>query len=330
MGKFIVKRLLQSVVILFCVMLIIYTLIYCMPTSYVETMARQLAQNPGSTKSAAEWIAELNAQYGMDQGIIKGFFTWLKSAVVGDFGDSWKWTAPVTQVFSDVIWVSFVLGLVSMLLQVVIAIPLGVLAAKKQYSAIDYTVTVIALIGISMPTFFVASLLKLIFAVHLGWFEVVGLTSARYFDSLSAIGKIGNMAWHLVLPTVTIVIISIGGLMRYTRTNMLEVLNADYVRTARAKGLPEKKVINYHAFRNTLIPIVTILGGSLPSLFAGALITEQLFSIPGIGYTAYQSMIAGDIPFTMFYLSFMAILTLIGNLLADILYAVVDPRVRLS
>ena len=118
--------------------------------------------------------------------------------------------------------------------------------------------------------------------------------------------------------------------MRYTRTNTLEVLNADYIRTARAKGLPEKKVIGYHAFRNTLIPIVTILGGSLPSLFSGALITEQLFSIPGIGYTAYQSMIVGDIPFTMFYLSFMAILTLIGNLIADLLYAAVDPRVRLS
>jgi peptide/nickel transport system permease protein len=139
-----------------------------------------------------------------------------------------------------------------------------------------------------------------------------------------------NQAWHLVLPVVTIVIISIGGLMRYTRTNMLEVLNADYIRTARAKGLPEKKVINHHAFRNTLIPIVTILGGSLPGLFSGALITEQLFSIPGIGYTAYQSMIVGDIPFTMFYLSFMAILTLLGNLISDVLYAVVDPRVRLN
>ncbi len=181
-----------------------------------------------------------------------------------------------------------------------------------------------------MPTFSVATLLKLIFGVNLGWFEIAGLTSARYYDSLSDFGKIMNQAWHLVLPTVTIVIISIGSLMRYTRTNMLEVLNADYIRTARAKGLPEKKVINYHAFRNTLIPVVTILGGSLPSLFSGALITEQLFSIPGIGYTAYQSMIVGDIPFTMFYLSFMAILTLLGNLIADILYAGVDPRVRLS
>jgi peptide/nickel transport system permease protein len=266
----------------------------------------------------------------MDQGIIGGFFTWLKSAIRGDFGVSWVHNVPATEKFADVVWISFILGVVSLVLEVIIAVPLGVLAAKKQYGAMDYTVTVVALIGISMPTFFVATLLKLVFGVHLGWFEIAGLTSARYYDTLSTFGKMMNQAWHLVLPVVTIVIISIGGLMRYTRTNMLEVLNADYIRTARAKGLPEKKVINHHAFRNTLIPIVTILGGSLPGLFSGALITEQLFSIPGIGYTAYQSMIVGDIPFTMFYLSFMAILTLLGNLISDVLYAVVDPRVRLN
>ena len=330
MGKFIVKRLLISVVILFCVMLIIYTLMHCLPTNYIETMARQLAQRPGSTKSAEAWLADLNAQYGMDKGIIGGFFVWLKSAIVGDFGTSWVHNVPPTEKFADVIWVSFILGAAGLILEVLIAIPLGIVAAKKQYSGVDYFVTVLAMVCISMPTFFLATLLKLVFGVQLGWFEIAGLTSARFYDSLSALGKAVNIAWHLVLPTITIVVISIGGLMRYTRTNMLEVLNADYIRTARAKGLPEKKVINYHAFRNTLIPVVTILGGSLPSLFSGALITETLFSIPGIGYTAYQSMIVGDIPFTMFYLSFMAILTLLGNLIADIMYAVVDPRVRLS
>ena len=330
MGKFIVKRLLISVVILFCVMLIIYTLMHCLPTNYIETMARQLAQRPGSTKSAEAWLADLNAQYGMDKGIIGGFFVWLKSAIVGDFGTSWVHNVPPTEKFADVIWVSFILGAASLILEVLIAIPLGIVAARKQYSGVDYFVTVLAMVCISMPTFFVATLLKLVFGVQLGWFEIAGLTSARYYDTLSAFGKAINVAWHLVLPTVTIVIISIGGLMRYTRTNMLEVLNADYIRTARAKGLPEKKVINYHAFRNTLIPVVTILGGSLPSLFSGALITETLFSIPGIGKTAYDSMIVGDIPFTMFYLTFMAILTLLGNLIADLLYAAVDPRVRLS
>ena len=138
------------------------------------------------------------------------------------------------------------------------------------------------------------------------------------------------MAHHLVLPVITLTVISVGSLMRYTRTNMLEVLNADYIRTARAKGLSEHKVIYHHAFRNTLIPLVTIVGGSLPGLFSGALITETLFSIPGVGYTSYQAMVGGDIPFSMFYLTFLAILTLLSNLIADVLYAVVDPRVRIA
>ena len=143
-------------------------------------------------------------------------------------------------------------------------------------------------------------------------------------------GQFLDKANHLVLPIATIVIVSIGSLMRYTRTNMLEVLNADYIRTARAKGLSEKTVIYQHAFRNTLIPLVTIVGGSLPGLFSGALITETLFSIPGIGFTSYEAMRIGDIPFSMFYMTFMAILTLTGNLISDILYAVVDPRVRFA
>ena len=135
---------------------------------------------------------------------------------------------------------------------------------------------------------------------------------------------------HLVLPIMTLTIASVGAYMRFIRTNMLEVLNSDYIRTARAKGLSERRVVFHHAFRNTLITLVTIWGSSLPALFSGAMITEQLFSIPGIGYTSYQAMVSGDIPFSMFYLVFIAILTLIGNLLTDILYAVVDPRVRIA
>ena len=329
MGKFIIKRLLLSILILFCVMLLVYTLMHCLPTNYIDQQARQLATRPGNTKSAAEWIAELNAQYGMDKGIIAGYFTWMKSAIVGNFGNSWRWTLPVTEKFGQVIWYSFALGVATFILQVLIAIPLGVAAARKQYGMTDYTVTVIAMVCNSLPTFFVASLFKLVLCVKLGWFDIGGMISTRTHDMMSPFMKVMDMGWHLVLPTLTIVVVSIGGLMRYTRTNMLEVLNADYIRTARAKGLPASKFISKHAFRNTLIPLVTILGGSLPGLFSGALITEQLFSIPGIGYTAYQSMIVGDIPFTMFYLSFISILTLLGNLITDILYGVVDPRVRL-
>ncbi len=328
MRKFIIKRIIMSVFILFFVAFIIYALLRCLPSSYVENMAQQLSMAPGA-KSYEEWIAQLNAQYGLDKNIVLGFFTWLGDAVRGNFGDSWKYTVPVLQKFNDVIWVSFIMGAISLVLELIIAIPLGVIAATKQYSRADYAITAGALVGISLPTFFFATLLKLLFSVKLGWFDLYGLVG-RDYAQLSAAGQFLDKAHHLVLPIVTLVIVSVGSLMRYTRTNMLEVLNSDYIRTARAKGLSERKVIYHHAFRNTLIPLVTIVGGSLPGLFSGALITETLYMIPGIGYTSYQAMVAGDIPFSMFYMTFLAILTLAGNLISDILYAVVDPRVRVA
>ena len=291
-------------------------------------MAQQLSQAPGA-KPYEQWVAELNARYGLDTGVVRGYFVQLGNMLTGNFGDSWKYAVPVTQKFFEVIGVSVIMGAVALLFELVIGIGLGILAARKQYSLTDYTVSTGALIGISLPAFFFATLLKLIFSVKLGWFDLFGLVG-RNHAQLSAFGRFLDMASHLVLPILTIVVISVGSLMRYTRTNMLEVLNADYIRTARAKGVPEGQVVATHAFRNTLIPLVTVVGGSLPGLFAGALVTETLFAIPGIGYTAYQAMVAGDIPFSMFYLTFLAALTLLGNLLSDILYAAVDPRVRLG
>ena len=328
MPKYILKRVLQSILILFLVGLIIYGLLRCLPTSYIENMARQLSTQPGS-KSFEEWMAQLEGAYGLDKGVVAGYFGWLKNAVTLNFGDSWVWTMPVLEKFQKTIGVSFVMGAISFVLELIIAIPLGIIAATRQYSRTDYTISVVALAGISLPTFFFASLLKLVFSVKLGWFDLYGLTG-RNFEQLSQWGQFWDMAEHLVMPVLTLTVLSIGGLMRYTRTNMLEVLNADYIRTARAKGLSERKVIYHHAFRNTLIPIVTLVGGSLPGLFSGALITETLFGIPGIGYASYHSMVGGDIPFSMFYLIFLSVLTLAGNLLSDLLYAVVDPRVRIA
>ena len=329
MLKYTTKRLLYSVIILVFVMFLIYVLMYNMPAGYVETKARELASRPGATKSYAEWLADLNAQYGMDKGVVQGYLVWLKSAIRGEWGDSWVWTVPVTEEFHNTVWYSFALGLISFIFEILIAIPLGITAARKQYSFTDYFTTVVSMICISLPTFFLATLLKYVFSLQLGWFDLSGM-QGRDYANLSQFGKFLDVAKHFVLPSITLIIISIGGLMRYTRTNMLEVLNADYIRTARAKGVPEKRVINYHAFRNTLIPLITTLGGSLPGLFSGALITETLFAIRGIGFASYNSMTQADIPFIMFYLAFISVLTLLGNLISDLLYAVVDPRVRLS
>ena len=259
MRKYVVKRILLSVLILICVTFIIYGLLRCLPSSYVENMAMQLSSKPGA-KSYDEWLGQLNASYGLDKGIIPGYFTWLGDAIQGKFGDSWKYTVPVTTKFGETIWLSFIMGLISFALELVIAIPLGIIAATKQYSRADYAITTFSLVGISLPTFFFATLLKLGFSVKLGWFDLYGLVG-RDYAQLSTWGQLLDKANHLVLPIVTLVIVSVGSLMRYTRTNMLEVLNADYIRTARAKGLSEHKVIYRHAFRNTLIPLVTIIGG---------------------------------------------------------------------
>ena len=327
MGNFILRRLFLGIFIAFFGALVIYTVIRSLPTSYVETIARQRASNPLSNKTYQEWMDQLNLVYKLDVGIIPGFFGWLGNALKGDFGESWHYGVPVTEKFNEVIWYSVIINIITFFVEFLIAIPLGILAARKQYSKSDYAITIFALMGISLPTFFLATILKYVFSIKLGWFDLYGLTG-RFFNSMTPFQRIIDIGYHMILPIVTLMMLSVGGLMRYTRTNMLEVLNSDYIRTARAKGLSEKVVINKHAFRNTLIPLISYMSYLLPAMFGGALITETLFQIPGIGYISYQAIIRGDIPFAMFYTTFLIVLTQVSLIVADILYAVVDPRVR--
>lgn len=307
--------------------MVVYAVIRCLPSSYVETIARQRANNPTSNKTFQEWLDQLNSVYHLDVGIVEGFFGWVGNAIKGDFGESWQYGIPVTAKFGQVIWISVIMNIITLIVEVCIAIPLGIVAARKQYSKADYAITVFALMGISLPTFFLATCLKFFFSIKLGWFDLYGLTG-RFYMSMSPFRQFLDKGYHLVLPVITLMMLSVGGLMRYTRTNMLEVLNSDYIRTARAKGLSEKVVINKHAFRNTLIPLVSYMSYLLPSMFGGAMITETLYQIPGIGYISYSAMVLGDIPFAMFYTTFLIVLTQVSLLLADIMYAVVDPRVR--
>ena len=331
MWKFIVRRISLAIVIILCGSFIIYGVMRCMPTSFVEGLARQRAAASATTGGASyeEWLEKLNEAYHMNDDVLTGFANWLGNVLKGDFGESWKYGMSVTEKFNDVIWYSVVLNVVTLILQVAICIPLGIQAARHQYSGFDYGITVFAMLCISLPTFFLATVLKYVFAVKLGWFDLYGIVG-RYYEQLDGWGKAMDMLKHMVLPTLTLTMLNIGGLTRYTRTNMLEVLNADYIRTARAKGLSEKVVINRHAFRNTLIPLVSYMSYLVPSLFSGSMITETLYQIPGIGYIAYDAMVAGDLPFTMFYSVFGLVLTQISLMLADIMYAVVDPRVRVN
>ena len=326
MFKYIVKRILLSVLILFGVSLLMYALLRLMPGSYVE---QKFTLNPNSEISP-ERIEKMKELYGLNDAIIVGYFKWVVKALQGDFGMSFQFDAPVMEVIGKNMWISFLLTLIALLIYYPLGILLGVRAAVKQYSLFDYTTTVITMLGISLPSFFFSAVLIKTFAFDLGWFDTsLGLVSSGMLNPTKW-QLFWDQAWHLVLPMVTVVVLSIGGLMRYTRTNMLEVLTADYIRTARAKGVSEKSVIYKHAFKNTMIPLVTMLAGLLPGLFGGSMIIEQVFAIPGIGMKAYQALNAGDIPFVMGYNMFLAVLTVLGMLITDIMYVVVDPRVKLK
>lgn len=325
--KYIIKRLLFAILILFGVSVILYVLIRVSPNDSFADLIKTSHANLGDDELEQLLYDNLNP-YGLYDksfgGIIQGYFIWLGKFLSGDMGISYAYgRRPVSEVIGQYMWTSFGISFVSLLIEMAIAIPLGIKCAVNQYGKLDYVATVLCMVGIAFPSFFLGNILIKWFAVDLGWFETSGLNSVGG-------GGFIDTVWHLVLPMTVLVLLSVGGLMRYTRTNTLEVLNADYIRTARAKGLPESKVVYKHVFRNTMIPLVTQLTFTLPSLFGGAMITEQVFNLPGIGNIAYQGLFKGDIFLSMGYNMFLAVLTVIGVLLADIMYAIVDPRVKLT
>ncbi len=330
MFKYIVKRLAYAVLILFGVSVIIYFLIRLMPVDFIQDKINAI--NQGGATVSEETVNAMYQMYGLGdnsfKGILSGYFNWLGALCKGDLGTSFVYGRPVADVIFEHMGISFAISLVATIFEFMIAIPLGITAATHQYSLRDYIVTILVMIGISLPSFFFGQVLKDILALKLGWFPPSGLIDASVSNAGFAL--LADYLRHMFIPVLTIVILSIGARMRMTRTNMLEVLNSDYIRTARAKGLKEKVVINKHAFRNTLIPLVTSMAGLLPSLFSGAIITEQVFDLPGIGNIALDAMNRGDIPFIMGYNMFLALLSVLGVLLADLMYGLVDPRVKLE
>ena len=330
MLKYIIKRLALALVILLGVSMIIYFLIRLMPVDFIQDKINAI--NQGGATVSEETVEAMYKMYGLGDnsftGILSGYFSWLGALARFDLGTSFVYGIPVANVIVEHMGISFAIALIATVFEFMIAIPLGITAATHQYSLRDYIVTVLVMVGISLPSFFFGNMLKDLLALKLGWFPPSGLVDAS--ASYTGFELLLDYIRHLFIPILTIVILSIGARMRMTRTNMLEVLNSDYIRTARAKGLKESVVINKHAFRNTLIPLVTSLAGLLPSLFSGAIITEQVFDLPGIGHIALDAMNRGDIPFIMGYNMFLALLSVLGVLLADLMYAVVDPRVKLE
>ena len=320
MRQYITRRLLQMIPVLIGVSIVIFLIVQLAPGDALTGK-----MDKGLT---AERKQELRHQMGLDLRLDQQYLRWAGGVIHGDFGESTNFKQPVGKVMNTYIWNSFYLAILSLILSVLISIPIGVVSATKQYSKFDGFFTVFALIGISMPSFFFGMLLIKIFAVDLGVLPVTGMTTAGSVST--GISYWLDIARHMILPLIVLTLGSVAGLMRYTRSSMLEVIRQDYIRTARAKGLKEKVVIYRHALRNGMIPVITLLGFWLPGLFSGAFITETIFGWPGIGPIAINAVSGRDYPLLMGINILLAALTLFGNLIADVTYAVVDPRIRLK
>ncbi len=267
--------------------------------------------------------------YGLDKPLHIQYADWLLRLVRFDFGNSFLDGRKVLDKIVERLPITLLINILSLFLILIIAIPIGITSAIKANSFYDKFMTVFVFMGFAMPSFWLALLLMSFFGIQLHILPILGIKSL-FFDELSLAGKILDVARHLILPVFVSCFVSLAAMSRYIKTNMMDVLHKDYIRTARAKGLSETKVIYKHALKNALLPVVTILGLSIPGLIGGSIITETVFSIPGMGRLAFEAVMARDYPVIMAELIISALLTLIGNLIADIAYSWADPRVRIG
>lgn len=322
MRQYITRRLLQMIPVLIGVSFLIFMIFAFAPGDAVSSLIE------ANKNISAAKIAQLRHLYHLDEPKLMQYGRWFAGFLHGDLGQSIKLNQPVGHIINTYIWNSFYLQLTGFIISIIVAIPIGVISATKQYSVFDNVFTVFALIGISLPSFFMGLLLMKWFAVDAHIFPVSGMTSTgQYYKGFKLLG---DVLYHMVLPGIVITLINISSLMRYVRMSMLEVIKQDYIRTARSKGLKEKVVIYKHALRNGMIPVVTILGMSIGTLFSGAVITEQIFGWPGIGKLTITSINDRDYPMLMGINMIIVVFTLLGNLLADVCYALVDPRIKLK
>ena len=322
MINYLIKRLLMMFPLFLGITLITFAVIHLAPGEPVEM---QTAMNP---KVSAEARERMRTFYGLDKPLHVQYLSWLKRMSSLDFGRSF---APdnrqVIDKISERIPITLALSIIALLLEFGLAIPIGIFAATRQDTLLDKGITVFVFVGFAVPMFWLALLLMYLFGVKLGWLPISGLHSLDS-ESYGTIRWLWDMLKHLVLPIAIATFGSLAGLSRYMRSTMLEVIRQDYITTARAKGLPERVVIFRHALRNALLPVITLLGFSIPGLIGGSVIFETIFAIPGMGQLFYMGVMSRDYPLVMGILVIVAFLTLVGNLLADISYAFADPRIR--
>lgn len=317
---YIVRRLISLIPVVLIISLLIFILISMMPGDPIMAML-----NPEQTASMTleernDYVETMRAFLGYDRSPVERYFFWLRDTFFqGEYGYSVRFNKPVNEIIGSYIARSFKVNILGFVFAFLIAIPIGITAAVKKNKFYDKAVTVLTIVGISLPSFFLALLLILLFVVQLDLLPFSGMSDPKGI----------RPDWHyLILPVTVIVLTSLASLIRYIRAAMIEVLNADYVRTARAKGLTEKVVIYRHAFQNALIPVVTLVGMWIPALFGGSIVVEKIFAYPGMGYLLSQAYGYKDRAVIQTALLFFGLLTLLGNIFIDIGYMVVDPRIR--
>lgn len=321
MVRYILFRIVNSIPLLLGITLITFFVIRLAPgnPTFYEG-----AFNP---KVKPEALKKLERLYGLDKPLYQQYLTWLRRISKLDFGRSFVDGKPVMEKIKERLPITLLINVLSLTLILIFAIPIGIISAVKRNSVLDKGLTVLVFIGFSMPGYWLALLLMILLGIKLRLLPISGLESLNV-GNLSGLALFMDRVKHLILPVFISAFGGLAGFSRYMRQSMLEVLHQDYITTARAKGLPERTVIMKHAFRNALMPIITLLGLSVPGLIGGSVIFETIFAIPGMGQLFYEAAMARDYPTIMGILTIGAVLTLLGNLLADITYALIDPRIR--
>ncbi|HEV8634167.1 MAG TPA: ABC transporter permease [Chloroflexota bacterium] len=318
MQTFLLRRLAQMAVLMVAISALIFLLISFVPGGPFDHLMF------GTGKVTTVQIERLNEMVGLDRPWYQRYFIWLGKLVQGDWGTSWgvAFGQPVMRIIGDRLGATFLLMGASTVLAVLIALPLGIYSAVRQYSVWDYLVTALSYFGLAMPTFWFGIMMMIVFSVELRWLPTSGMYTPGEEGSLL------DLLRHLLMPVAVLALVEVAVVSRFMRSAMLEVLSQDFLRTARAKGLRETVVVVRHGIRNALIPVITIIGLRIPVLFAGAVVTEFIFSWPGMGQIFIQGVFASDWPIVQAILVITAFLVIASNLVADLLYAVVDPRIR--
>lgn len=323
MTLYLLRRVIGLIPVFFGITVISFIIIHLAPGKPTDIQA---SMNP---KVSYEARMRLEKLYGLDKPIYVRYADWLRRILVLDFGASYVDSRPVASKIAERIPVTLLINVSTMILMLAIGIPLGVLSAVRRGTFADKVTTVVSFIGFSVPEFWLALLCMSLFGITLHWLPISGIKSLD-FEYMGYFDKIFDVVRHLALPVAIAAFGGLAGISRYMRSSMIGVIDQDYIRTARAKGLKESVIIYKHALKNALLPVITILGLSIPGLIGGAVIFESIFAIPGMGRLFYESVMARDYPTIMGVLSIGAILTLIGNLIADIAYFYADPRIRVS